>query len=198
MPSPSGSKPPSQSFLAKWRDQLPNVAASLTTALILFLVSLSFTPVRRWLFAGEVASYPLLCTADPVAGPGGRRIVEFYVINRSPENFSQQQLQQLLDTSLEGTGAAASASIVLPFDSEIGRIERAFADDAFNRDKGVLLVRQSERSVQLQVTQIHGGAILRAYLVLADMPDIGPISRDAKVAVPFDYRDMQEYCYTRR
>lgn len=197
MPSPGNARRAPKSFVAKWRDQLPNVAASLTTALVLFLVSLSFTPVRRWLFASEVASYPLLCTADPVAGPGGRRIVEFYVINRSPDNFSEQQLQRMLDSALEGTGSAASASILLPFDSAIGRIERAYADEAFNRDKGVLLVRQSERAVRLQVTQIHGGAILRAYVILADMPDIGPISRDAKIAVPFDYLDMQEYCYTR-
>ena len=46
-------------FVAQWRGELPRVAASLTTALVLFLVSLTFAPVREWLFGQDVPSYPL-------------------------------------------------------------------------------------------------------------------------------------------
>lgn len=184
-------------FLAAWRDQLPGVAASLTTALILFAASLSFAPVRHWLFARDVATYPLICTADPVAGPNGRRIVEFYIINRSRDNFSGEQLQQALDTALTGSGATASATIRLPFDGTVGRIERVVADEAFNRGKGELVAAIDGQSVRIRIGEIHGGAILRVFIVVAGLPDIGPIPRDAKIAVPFNYLAMQESCYTR-
>jgi hypothetical protein len=194
---PASSKGGARRFLAAWRDELPRVAASLTTALVLFLISLTFAPVRQWLFGQEVGSYPLICTADPVAAPDGRRIVEFYLVNRSRDNFSGEELQRRLDETLRGSGTKASATITLPFNSEIGRIERVYGDDAFNEGKGELVPRIDGRQVRIGVGQIHGGAIMRIFIVLADMPDIGPIPRDAKIGVPFDYLDMQEACYTR-
>ena len=194
---PASSERGARRFYEAWRDELPGVAASVTTALILFLISLSFAPVRQWLFAEEVASYPLICTADPVSAPGGRRIVEFYIVNRSQDDFTGEELQRRLDESLRGSGARAGAAIVLPFNSALGRIEQARGDDAFNDGKGELAVRNEGTSVRIGIADIHGGAILRVLITLADMPDIGPIPRDAKVAVPFDYQGLQEACYTR-
>lgn len=184
-------------FAQQWRAELPRVAASLTTALALFLASLTFAPVREFFFGEEVRSYPIFCTADPVVAPGGRRIVEFYIVNRSPDDYTADALQRELNEALRGTGSSASAAIVLPFDGVEGRIERAYADADFNRGKGELLVRAEPGAVRLVLRQIDGGAILRAVIVLADMPDIGPIPRDAKVAVPFDFQDIQQACYTR-
>jgi len=197
MPSRRAGSGQPKPFFAAWRDQLPGVAASLTTAVILFAASLSFAPVRHWLFAQDVATYPLICTADPVAGPNGRRIVEFYIINRSRDNFSGEQLQQALDTALRGSGSSASAAITLPLEDQAGRIERVVADEAFNRGKGELRARIDGQSVRIDVGEIHGGAILRVLVVVAGLPDVGPVSRDAKLAVPFDYLGMQESCYTR-
>jgi len=53
------------------------------------------------------------------------------------------------------------------------------------------------QSVRIRIGDIHAGAILRVLIVVAGMPDIGPIPRDAKIAVPFNYLAMQESCYTR-
>lgn len=194
---PASSSGGARRFLAAWRDEMPRVAASLTTALILFLISLSFAPVRQWLFGQEAASYPLICTADPIAAPGGRRIVEFYIVNRTGDNFTGEELQRRLDETLRGSGSRASATIALPFNSEIGRIEQVRGDEAFNDGKGELVAKIEGRRVRIRIADIHGGAILRVLITLADLPDIGPIPRDAKVAVPFDYLAMQEACYTR-
>jgi len=195
MRKPTASKP---TFLQKWRDELPGVAASLTTAFVLFLVSLSFAPVRNWLFGEEARAYPIFCTADPVVARDGRRIIEFYIVNRSLEDYSAEALQGLLDQTLRGSGTSASAAITLPFRGGEGRIERAYADAEFNRGKGEILVRAEPGAVHIGLRQIDGAAILRVFIVLADMPDVGPIPRDAKVAVPFEFHDIQENCYTRQ
>lgn len=198
MPRRAPAKGERKPFFAAWRDELPRIAAGLTTALILFVASLSFTPVRRWLFASDVAAYPLICTADPVSAPGGRRLVEYYIVNRSEENFTEERLQQILEDALRGSGGAGSAMIELPFDTGAGRIERVFADAAFNQDKGEVHVAHDGERVRIRIRWIHGGAILRVFLVVAGVEDVGPVSRDAKLAVPFDYRAMQQSCYTRR
>jgi hypothetical protein len=184
-------------FLAAWWGELPRVAASLTTALILLLVSLTFKPVRDWLFQTDVATYPLACSADPLPAPGGRRIVEFYVVNRTARDFTGEELQSQLDETLRGSGSSARTEIVLPFNSSLGRIETARQDADFNNGKGELVVRAEARGVRISVRQIDGASILRAIIVLADMPDAGPFPRDAKVAVPFEFDDIRESCYTR-
>jgi len=190
---------PRKPFVAAWREELPRVAASLTTALILFLASMSFTPVRRWLFASEVPAYPLICTADPLAAGDGRRLVEFYILNRSRDNFTGEDLQRRLNEALQGSGASGIATIVLPFrDEGGGRIERAVADREFNEGKGEIHVAHDDRAVRIGVRQIHGGALLRVQIIVSGIADFAPVSRDAKVAVPFDYLAMQESCYTRR
>ena len=197
MPRPGASEP-RKPFVTAWREELPRVAASLTTALILFLASLSFTPVRRWLFASDVPAYPLTCTADPVATADGRRLVEFYIVNRSRDNFTGEDLQRRLDEALRGSGASGSATIMLPFRDDGGRIERASADRQFNEGKGEIHVAHDDRGVRIAVREIHGGALLRVHIIVSGATDIGPVSRDAKVAVPFDYLAIQESCYTRR
>jgi hypothetical protein len=197
MPRASANNGSAGQFLQAWRGELPKVAASLTTALILFLASLTFAPVRQWLFGREVASYPLICTADPVAGPGGRRTVEFYVVNRSDKNFTGEELQRQLDDALRGSGSRASAGIRLPFDSVVGRIEQVRVDQAFNDSKGQLIATTNGRAVLIRIGDIHAGAILRVYIDLAGFPNLSPITRDAKGQVPFDYQTMQGACYTR-
>ena len=185
-------------FFAKWKAQLPNVATSLTTALLLFLVSLTFAPVRGWLFPSAARGYPILCTADPVAAPGSRRIVEFYVVNRSRAELTGQELQQSLDKALEGTGLGGSAAIDLPFVGAEGRIERAYADIAFNEGKGELGVARSPTGIRVTIRQIDGTSILRAIFVVAGVADTGPVARDAKLTgVPFRFDEIQEACYTR-
>jgi hypothetical protein len=185
-------------FIEKWKANLPGVAASLTTASILFLASLAFAPVRSWLFPGKAANYPIFCTADPVAGEGGRRIVEFYIVNHSDKGFSGAELQKTLDGALQGTGLSGRAVIELPFDGVEGRIEKAYPDTAFNNGKGQLGVAASASGVRLTIGQIDSASILRAIIVFADMPDLGPIPRDAKaLAIPFRLADLEEACYTR-
>ena len=153
--------------------------------------------MRKWLFSAETAPYPLVCTADPVAAPDGRRIVEFYILNRSREDHSGDQLQQSLNEALRGSGSSPSAAIVLNLTGGEGRIEGAVPDAEFNRGKGELTASVEGETVRIRIGRINGGSLLRVNIVLAGMADIGPISRDAKVAVPFDYQDIQEACYTR-
>lgn len=185
-------------FLAKWRAQLPGVAASLTTALILFLVSLAFAPVRAWLFPGEAKAYPIFCTADPVAGEQGKRIVELYVVNRSRTDYTGEELQQLLDRALEGTGLSGRASIDFPYIGAEGRITAAYADSAFNDGKGDLGVAWSPAGVRLTLRQIDSASILRAIVVVSGLTDAGPLPRDSKVmGVPLRFEEIQESCYTR-
>ncbi|MBV9931441.1 MAG: hypothetical protein JO013_10920 [Alphaproteobacteria bacterium] len=185
-------------FLGKWRAQLPNVAASLTTALVLFLASLTFAPVRGWLFPRDVRTYPIFCTADPVVGADGKRIVEFYVVNRTGSDYSGAELQENLDKALEGTGLRGRAQIDIPFVGAEGRIERAYADATFNDGKGDLGVVTTPAGVRITIRQIDGDSILRVIVVVAGMPDIGPIPRDAKITgIPFRFQEIQEACYTR-
>ena len=59
------------------------------------------------------------------------------------------------------------------------------------------MVRRDRHKVQIAIRQIDAGAILLVRILLADMPDVGTVPRDAKVLVPFSFEDMQEACYTR-
>lgn len=184
-------------LFAKYVDALPGVAASLTTALALFLFSLLFAPVRGLLFGTGAPDYPIFCTADPVQGPGDTRIVEFYVVNRSRHGFTAPELQRTLDEALAGSGTAGAAAIRLPFKKIEGRVAKAAPDAEFNDGKGVLGVVHDADGVRIVIQQIHGASILRARIEVAGMEPNSAMTRDTKLAVPFDFEDLQESCYTR-
>ena len=184
-------------FLGKYVDGLPSVATSLTTALALFLFSLLFAPVRGWLFGAGAPDYPIFCTADPVQGPGDTRIIEFYVVNRSRHDYTAPELQRALSAALQGTGTTGAAAIGLPFEQGEGLIARAYPDTEFNDGKGVLGVERTAEGVRIVIQRIHGASILRAKIEVAGMEPNSAMERDTKLAVPFEFEDIQEACYTR-
>ena len=158
-------------FARKYKEELPGVAAGLTSALILFLVSLLFEPVRSFLFPSAARDYSILCVFNKRPDPTRRLlIVEGYVINRTDKTKSDEDLRkELVAQRME---SAVAPTVTLKYDLPIGRIDSAEADDTFNADRGQLDVELvDEKTVRLMVTRIEPFAILRANIVVSGRED---------------------------
>jgi hypothetical protein len=185
-------------FFTAWRNALPGVAANLTTAFLVFLASLTFSPVRQWLFGSTVATYPLICAAEPLAdATGTKRIVELYIINRTEDEYTREQLQSVLSDALKGSGTSGTPSFSLPYTRGVGTIESAVPDAEFNKSKGELQVVNRGTRVDVNVQSIGSRAILRVLITVAGLPDKQPVERIAKSAVPFAFGQLQDACYGR-
>lgn len=186
-------------FYAGWLATLPGVAASLTTTAILFGLSLFIPAVKETLFPPKTVKYPLSCISVPVAVPANSdRIIEFYVVNPTAEDYSEDALKELLAEKLAGTRAAetASARIALVYDRAVGTLVSAEADGEFNGDNGVLDVLAEGNNVRIGVDQIAPHTIVRARMTYTGL-DNAPVKRDQKGTIPFKFDDLETACYSR-
>ena len=187
-------------FFEKWRNELPGVAASLTTAFLLFLASIIAYRFKDALWPSDALGYPLICIGEAVASEQPDAMtVEFYVINTTDETYSERQLEEQLKAASAGTTAVLSPTIELESIRDFARIEPAMADAEFNKDKGELIVMSKPGSnrVQIRVAKIDARAILRAYITVSGLPMLNPPSRAAKSDLPFNIRDYEDACYHR-
>jgi len=181
-----------------WLDQLPSVAGTLTTALILFLVSLVFAPVRAWLFRPYDIDYPLICTAELTGDAATeRRVVEFYLINRTGRGFTRDELQRRIDSELEGTGVSGRPTLQLTYDRTVGHIETAWADAPFNASKGEVRVSSTADTVRIDVEKVGPRAILRVNIELAEQGTKTRVMRSDYASIPFILDDIRDSCYGR-
>jgi hypothetical protein len=191
------------SLLVKLKSELPggiaSVIASLTTALVIFLASLFFKPVREWLFPPAVANdYPLICAAEPVVDEASQKLkVEFFIINRTGKEYVREDLARILSSNTAQEGAASTPEILLTYSRNVGTIGTVHVDENFNKDKGRLSIFTPDKAIQIVVNQIKARAIMRVDIMIDNLPDLGAISRMTTAAVPFA-RDYLDACYTRR
>jgi hypothetical protein len=184
-------------FLKEWRDELPGVAATLTSAAIVFLVSLAFKPVRSWLFPSDVINaYPVICTAEPRIS-GKNLIVEFFVINQTGEEYRDTKLSDFLKQHNRDGDSEPDPAITLPVRRDGATITDAYGDSDLNKDKGELLVTHTADRATIWIRHIQPRAVLRVFVVVSGLPLSGDISRMAKSAVPVAYEAYQDACYTR-
>jgi hypothetical protein len=175
------------------------VLVSVLTAGILFLLASIFKPKIYELFAPpmRVKAYPLICYAEPVAtGEEGTRQVEFYVVNLHGDEYTRDELNQLLRT-LAPDERPLSADVRLWMKGNEGVIDSVVFDSAFNAGKGSVEVELGDdtRSVELRFERIAQRAIIRVDLYFSGLLDLGvTIRRTAKVMVPFDYERLQDGC----
>mgnify|MGYP003583458087 CR=1 FL=1 len=157
----------SKSFLSDYLDELPGVAASLTTALIVFIASLSFKPVRDWVFAPEVKGYPITCSFKPrIDSERKILVIEGFFINTTDKSLDRKALDGLLSASAE---APRSSTIVVRYSADSpGRIVAARAAESFNYFRGKLRVELKENQhVEISIEGIDPRAILKADIEIA-------------------------------
>jgi hypothetical protein len=176
------------------------VLVSVLTACVLFLLASIFKPKIYELFAPpmRVKAYPLICYAEPVdIGEEGKRRVEFYVVNLHGDEYTRDELNQMLRT-LSPDDRPLSADVRLSMKGNGGTIDSAVSESAFNVGKGSVGVQRSDdaRSVELRFERIAQRAIVRVDLYFSGLLDLGvTIRRTAKVMVPFDYERLQDGCF---
>jgi hypothetical protein len=192
----SAEPPERPSFIRGWRAEWPKIAASLTTALILFLASLAFAPVRQWLVPSKDRDYPLFCTAEQVADLAGKRmLVRFYIVNRTDETLTDAKLGARLAEIDQRTGARSTAAITLKLWRDDGQIVGAGPDRDFNGDKGDLAILPIARGVAVTVRRIEPRAILRVTIPIAGLPDLQAEPLSARGVIPLNIGDYAEACY---
>ncbi len=186
-----------------WQEKIARpIVVNLATALILFLASLSFQPVRTWFFPPKTISiYPLICTAEPhVSNDDNHKlIVDFFIINRTGKPYTREDLVNLLQTNNPDRSSNPSPDIELKYWRSYGKFEKVYVDEEFNDQKGVLEAGQESDRVMLKVININERAIMKVTLVVDGIPDLKKtsISRMNKEAVPFLYEDYEDACYMR-
>jgi hypothetical protein len=187
-----------------WQDKIVRpVLVNLTTAFLLFLASLSFAPVRSWLFPAEtIRDYPLISTAEPsVSKADNRLIVEFFVINRTDHPYTREELVRFLHSNNPDARSKPSPDIELAYWRKVGKIEDVFVDKEFNDQKGTLDVvfQPGSDRIVIKVVNIKARAVMKVSVVIVGLPEVGSasISRMAKDAVPLLYEDYQDACYMR-
>ncbi|HXD21528.1 MAG TPA: hypothetical protein VN654_31195 [Vicinamibacterales bacterium] len=170
------------------------ILVTLLTAMLLFVCSLAFRPVRSFLFPID-SGYPLWCTAEAYAKTADPDLhVDVYVINRTDEAFTRDKLLERLDQR-----AGASPDITSQFVRGEGTIATALPDSEFNRDKGSLSVMHHDRTLTIGVDQIQPHAILKVTAVVTGLPERPgvEITRGMATAIPFDMSPYQLACYSR-
>jgi hypothetical protein len=187
-------------FFSKWKDELPKVAASLTTALLIFAASTVAYRFRAFFYPPfEGFDYPLVCRAEAVSDPkAGTLTVEFYVINKTGDDYDELVLNRMLREQSQGTNAVISPVIQLVADRQFTAVDLAAEDKAFNNSKGELTVRIiPDNVVEIGVPTIKSRAILRALIVVSGLPDLEDVRRDRKADIPFAISPYERACYSR-
>ena len=181
-----------------WEKEIARpVLVTLLTALLLFLCSLAFQPVRSFLFPVD-SGYPLWCTAEAYARANDSDLhAEIYVVNRTDEELTKDKLLERLEE--HAAGSNTSPDITSAFMRQQGTIAQASSDLDFNRDKGTLTVTHRERSVTIGIDQIQPHAILRVTVVVTGLPERPgvEVTRGMPSAIPFDISPYQLACYSR-
>jgi len=192
-----------------WEKEIARpIVVSIATALVLFLASLSLSPVRQALFPPKVVpDYPVFCTAEPhVSSDHSKLMVDFFVVNTSGQEYAREDLVNLLRTHHPDSRAPVSPDIELAYsrtvaEQQVGRVEAAYGDKAFNRGKGTLVVEHSEREVFIRIENIAPRAVMKIVIVVAGLPALespgADIGRTTKSAVPLAFRQYEQACYQR-
>jgi hypothetical protein len=178
---------------------LRQVVTNLSTASIVFLVALLNTQFRNLVFPPEVAKdYPLICRAEPYVAGSGELAVDFFIINRSANEFARDDLARFLRGQPTDSSRAPTPSIGLIYWREQGKIAAAESDREFNMGKGDLNVSVASdgRKVTIEVQRIVGRAVMKVVIETSGL-DLKPVNRMSPVAVPFQFQQYQDACYGR-
>jgi hypothetical protein len=179
------------------------IVVSVTTAFILFLASLSLTPVRNFLFGG-LPDYPIYCVAEPYQNSidPTKLFIDFFIINRTPSEYTSESLMAIVRTRHADT---ASPDINLIYwrktlKGYVGKVDSATPDRDFNSGKGDIQSKVEGNDVRILIDHIKARAVLKVTIVVVDLPGLeggAPILRTAKGAVPFHIEKYETACYNR-
>jgi hypothetical protein len=190
-----------------WREKiLTPVAVNLITAAAIFLVSLTFTPVRNWVFdRNRYVEYPLFCTAEPYVDEtiDTRLHIDFLVTNKSDKDYDPEALMEKLQ-EIFGPETAWSPLIILKRKSiggsRIGELVSAEQDEAFNRGKGELVVKldQSNANVTIEVRSISERTVLRAHILVDGIEGLSRKATDRRTntQIPFYVKELEDKCFS--
>jgi hypothetical protein len=170
-----------RTFQNWYKEIIIPVIVNVCTALVLFMAAMMFKPVRQWLFPPEdIREYPLICTAEPVIDTANNElIVEFFIINRSKDEYSREDLSQFLVTRNPDPGVTISPDIELKYwrivdDKPLGRIGKPYLEADFNRGKGEVnaVVDEKENTVRIRMDHINRRAIIKVSIPIFDLPGL--------------------------
>jgi hypothetical protein len=178
------------------------VAVNLSTALVLFLSSLLFAPVRHWLFPPEIVeTYPLICVVEPYLHESTKQLaVDVYVVNRRAKRYTREDLQAFLrDHYPQHTPEEVRPDFETRYMRGVGDLVKVERNKQFNRDKGELRIHEDKkdsRNIRIEVWEIEPRAIMKVTMlfegILKNYPakykQPGGFSRAATTLIPFRYR----------
>jgi hypothetical protein len=182
---------------------LTPIVTNLGTALIIFVVSLFNNRVRDWLFPPEVIQeYPLFCTAEPYINISNHQlIVDFFIINKTKNGYSRQNLVQILHQLNPDPNLSLSPDIELKYLLPLGTMMQPYLEPDFNDGKGNIVptLDENSKTIKIRVNDIKPRAIVKVSIPIAGLPEqeSSNIRRTRKDKIPLAYDDYEEGCYKR-
>ncbi len=192
-----------KSLFENWpQNLLRPVFVNVLTAIILFLLAVSFKPLIFKLFRSpKIPEYPLFCTAEPYRDDTANQMkIDFFIINRTDKSRTRQQLVGDLKALNPSTDRVLSPDIKLKVAKE-GEIHVA-ADEDFNRGKGRLrvLYAPKTRKITIVVERIEPRALLKVAMRVSKLRFVSRnLDRGTKgevVRILRNYEQYQDGCYT--
>ncbi len=180
------------------------ISVNVTTAIILFLISLFFSPVRNFILGRDVyTEYPLFCTAEPVTyGENRKRLgIDMMIINKTLNDYNYVMLNKELK-KIFGPDSQTTPLIVLNQKKIrgkfLGNIISVEADKSFNKGKGTIIVKQRQQGrITISVREIKKYSVLRIRIEMdgLDIP-VKVVTRQTKLIIPFDLREIERNCFS--
>ena len=191
-------RPRHRAFLNGYLAEMPNIAASMTTAALLFAIAVIFKPTITGYFDKPARDYPISCSADPVLvdTEHGETLSEFYIVNRFSDELNAQALQQKLTSALGDSGSNAVPDIVLIYGGADGKFISAAIDKSFNGNKGDLEILFRSDRIVIKIKKIAAAAILKIDIKASQFPLPYNSTRNAKIGLPFENTDYESTCYS--
>jgi hypothetical protein len=189
---------------ANWpQNLLRPLVVNVLTAVILFVLALSFKPLILDLFRSpDIPEYPLICTAEPHKGANEKEMkIDFFVINRTGDSYSREDLISELKALNPEPDRTLSPDIKLELTDE-GEIH-ATTDEDFNQGKGELRVLHDPETRRLTVIvdRIERRAILKAVIRVSKLRFVSQhLTRGTKgevLRILTNYEQYQDRCYSK-
>lgn len=178
----------------KWDENfLRPIFVNVATAAILFGLALVFKPYVYRLFSPPDIGYPLLCLLEVHKGKSDKQLTaDFYLVNRTESKHTREALFEKLVVRNPNPEKPLAPDVRLRLkDRARGyQIAKAFGDEDFNQDKGVVEVDADSGTINVKLQSIDGWAILRVRIILDNLPPgllEVPITKANKSQIPFDF-----------
>ena len=166
---------------------LSPVLVNLLTALILFLITISFkNTIYRLLKPEPVPDFPLYAVAEPYNENVGADVkVDVFIVNLTEKPYLGMELKKLTTGEQERRKIETDIQLLWKR-GRSGTIKRVVPDSLFNQDKGKWIIEkldQKGKRWRIHIQEIAAEAVLK-FTVFTNYKVAAILSRNAKASSP--------------